>query len=73
MVSNDEVREKGSNLSIPLYVRADNGNGNGKGATETISLKQAIENWQESSMALRESMDRLFEVLEDARLMGGAK
>jgi type I restriction enzyme M protein len=62
VVSNDEIREKGSNLSIPLYVRADNGNGNG--ATEIISLKQAIANWQQSSMALRESMDGLFEMLE---------
>ncbi len=73
VVSNDEIREKASNLSISLYVRADNGNGNGNGSTETVSLKQAIANWQESSMALRESMDGLFEVLEDARLMGGGK
>jgi type I restriction enzyme M protein len=73
VVGNDEIREKASNLSIPLYVRANNGNGNGNGAAETVSLKQAIANWQESSMALRESMDGLFEVLEDARVMGGAK
>ena len=73
VVGNDEIREKGSNLSIPLYIRADNGNGNGNGATETVSLKQSIANWQESSIALRESMDGLFEVLEDARVMGGAK
>jgi len=65
VVSNDEIREKASNLSIPLYVRADNGNGNGNGSTETVSLKQAIANWQESSMALRESMDDLFEMLEN--------
>jgi type I restriction enzyme M protein len=64
VVSNVEIREKASNLSIPLYVRADNGNGNGNGAAEAVSLKQAITNWQESSMALRESMDGLFEVLE---------
>jgi type I restriction enzyme M protein len=64
VVSNDEIREKGSNLSIPLYVRAENGNDNGNGAAETVSLKQAIGNWQESSMALRESMDGLFEALE---------
>ena len=65
--------EKASNLSIPLYVRADNGNGNGNGAADAVSLKQAIANWQQSSMALRESMDGLFEVLEDARVMGGGK
>ena len=63
-VSNDEIREKGSNLSIPLYVRLANGNSNANGAGETISLKQAIANWQESSMTLRVSMDGLFEVLE---------
>jgi type I restriction enzyme M protein len=54
-------------------VRAENGKGHGTGATETVSLKQAIATRQESSMALRESMDGLFEVLEDARVMGGAK
>jgi type I restriction enzyme M protein len=71
VVSNDEVREKASSLSIPLYVRAENGNGNG--AAEAVSLKQAIATWQEGSMALRESMEGLFEALEDARVMGGAK
>jgi len=64
VISNDEIRENGSNLSIPLYVRADNGNGNGNGAAETVSLKQVIANWQESSMALRESMGELFASLE---------
>ena len=73
VVGNDEIRERDSNLSIPLYVRANNGNGNGNGATETVSLKQAIANWQESSMDLRESMNGLFEVLEDARAIGDAK
>lgn len=29
-----------------------------------MSLKQAIANWPQSSIALRESMDSLFEVLE---------
>ena len=64
VVSNDEVREKGSNLSIPLYVRADNGNGNGNGVTETVTFKQAIANWQQSSIALRETMDGLLSTLE---------
>lgn len=39
VVGNDEIREKGCNLSIQLYVRADNGDGNG--AAETISLNIA--------------------------------
>jgi type I restriction enzyme M protein len=72
VVGNDEIRAKGSNLSIPLYIRVDNGKGNGNGAAETVSLKQAIANWQESSMALRESMDGLFEVLEKGLSADGA-
>jgi type I restriction enzyme M protein len=60
----DEVRDKGSNLSIPLYVRTGNGNGTSNRADETISLKQAIANWQASSKALRETMEGLFKVLE---------
>lgn len=62
MVTNEEIREKGYNLSIPLYVRSEQVNGNK--SAETISLKQAMLNWQESSKELRESMDLLFEVLE---------
>lgn len=68
-VSNDEIREKGNNLSIPLYVRTDSTNGDG--TAEAISLEQAIADWQASSTALRESMDELFTVLEDARVTGG--
>jgi type I restriction enzyme M protein len=64
VVSNDEIRRKGNNLSIPLYVRADNGSATGNEAADTISLKQAIANWQQSSMALRESMDGLLSTLE---------
>lgn len=59
VVGNDEIREKSGSLSTPLYVRADNGNGNGNGAIETVSLKQAIANWQESSRVLRMSMEEL--------------
>jgi type I restriction enzyme M protein len=64
VVSNDEIREKASNLSIPLYVRGENGNGNGNKSAETVSLKQTIVNWQESSAALRKSMDELFKMFE---------
>ncbi|MDA3949624.1 MAG: N-6 DNA methylase [Spirochaeta sp.] len=67
--SNDEIREKGNNLSIPLYVRTDNANGNG--SAETISLEQVIADWQESSTPLRESMEGLFTVLEETRMTGG--
>ena len=61
VASNNEIQEKCNNLSIPLYVRADNGNG--KGTTETISLKQVVANWQDSSMALQESMNGLLSEL----------
>ena len=69
VVGNDDIREKGGSLSIPLYVRAQTPNGTGiaakkRSAYGNNSLKQAIVNWQESSMAFRESMDSLFEVLE---------
>jgi type I restriction enzyme M protein len=70
MVTNEEIREKGYNLSIPLYVRSEQVNGNK--SAETISLKQAMSNWQESSKELRESMESLFELLEDPKMQGGA-
>jgi type I restriction enzyme M protein len=63
VVGNDEIRGKSSNLGIPLYVRADNGNSNGNWAAETVSLKQAIANWQESSRVLRMSMEELLRTL----------
>ena len=64
VVSNSEIREKGGNLSIPLYVRFDNGNSNRNGSADAVSLKQAIMDWREISMALRKSMNRLFSALE---------
>ncbi|PIE74044.1 MAG: DNA methyltransferase [Deltaproteobacteria bacterium] len=62
VVGNNEIREKGSNLSIPLYVRVDSSNDQGSG--EVVSLKDAIADWQKSSESLRESMDSMFEMLE---------
>ncbi len=64
VVSDDEIREKGCNLSIPLYVRVDKESSNGNGTLETVTLKQAIEHWQKSSLALRESIDDLLSMLE---------
>ncbi len=63
VAGNDEVLERGGNLSIPLYVRTEsvgaNGNrGNGAG------LQEAIAEWQRSSSSLRESMCELFETLD---------
>jgi type I restriction enzyme M protein len=64
VIHNDEIREKSHNLSIPLYIRPNNTSSNGNNEEKAISLEQAIAEWQESSIALRESMQELFEVLE---------
>ena len=67
VVHNSEIQENGSNLSIPLYVRAENGNQQDNGAqSPQITLKQAIRQWQSSSQALRSSMSELFETLEQS-------
>ncbi len=68
VVANDEIREKGSSLSIPLYVRAQKSAAGQVAEDHALygetTLKQAIANWQESSEALRESMDGLLKMLE---------
>lgn len=68
VVGNDQIREKGGNLSIPLYVRVQTAAA-GRVAKEQAlygkaSLEQAIANWQESSQRLRSSMDGLLKMLE---------
>lgn len=77
VISNDEISEKGCNLSIPLYVRAvskpaitvlDDSDRHGQN-----SLLAAIASWQESSNALRVSMNGLLKLLEDAQLKGGCQ
>jgi len=73
VAGNDEVLERGGNLSIPLYVRTENGSASSNGSGDGTSLRQAIAEWQRSSEALRDSMDELFEVLEDARVSGDVK
>jgi type I restriction enzyme M protein len=66
LVPLNEVRRNRFNLSIPLYVRAA-ASAAGDG-TEPASLEQAIEEWDRSSVRLRESMDELFTMLQEARL-----
>lgn len=68
IVGNDFIRQQGCNLSIPLYVRAE-ASGNGRVAESRAEygdgdLKVAIAAWQESSVALRESMGLLLTHLE---------
>jgi type I restriction enzyme M protein len=65
VVSLDEIRTNGCNLSIPLYVRPNSGNGNGQ-LTDRHSLDAALTEWQSSSIALKESMSELFETLKSA-------
>lgn len=60
VVNLDMVRENDANLSIPLYVRAENGKNNGSQGGEAVTLEQAIAAWRKSSKALRKSMDELF-------------
>lgn len=60
------IQEKGNNLSIPLYIQPQNGNGSSE-SKETVTLEQAIVDWQKSSQALRSSMRDLFVVLEKGR------
>ena len=67
LVPLDEIRAQQHNLSIPLYVRSESANGNGK-AENGPSLREAIATWQTSSRDLRLSMDDLFETLEEAGL-----
>ena len=63
VVGNDEIRRKGNNLSIALYVREMPKNAE-RGKGEEVELRQAIADWQESSRALRESMKDLFQTLK---------
>ncbi|MEI6513726.1 MAG: N-6 DNA methylase, partial [bacterium] len=69
VVNNAEILEKGGNLSIPLYVQAGNGNQEG----EVVNLKQTIEDWLQSSAALRESMSDLLEVMVKSNTMERAR
>jgi len=70
VVSNDEIRKNGGNLSIPIYIRAGDGNGHGhvdKDGKET--LETAISNWMESSKELRKSMKELLNILENREIV----
>ena len=64
----DEVRANQANLSIPLYVRSTNGDGNGTGQPEK-PLPKVIAEWHASSQELRESMDELFKTLQAADII----
>ncbi|MDH4230634.1 MAG: type I restriction-modification system subunit M [Nitrospirota bacterium] len=65
VASNDEVRAKSNNLSIPLYVRTEGALRVAEDGAEYRAdlLKDAIDSWQESSKTLRTSMGNLLEEL----------
>lgn len=54
VVDNEEVLKRNASLNMPLYVS------NVTEAEEQISVSQALENWEQSSAALKESMNQLF-------------
>jgi len=67
VVGSDVIQERGSNLSIPLYVA--NGNHAEKfGEKNAQILAEALAAWQGSSAALRKSMETLFKTLKDSTL-----
>lgn len=65
VASNEEILEKRNNLSIPLYVKPENGSGNGSGEVGQSNLKEVIAEWQDSSKGLRTSMNQLFKTLSE--------
>jgi type I restriction enzyme M protein len=75
VVSNDEVRNKGNNLSIPLYVRTEEALMVAESSAEyhSDSLKDAVERWQESSKDLRKSMTELLNSLDETTIKGKIK
>ena len=64
VVGNAEIREKGNNLSIPLYVHAESNSTENGSKGPDITVKQAVKRWQASSQELRTSMNELFTILE---------
>ncbi len=66
-----DVLANQANLSIPLYVRPTNGNGNGADQPEK-PLPEVIAEWEANSQTLRTSMDELFAVLNKAELKEAA-
>lgn len=60
LVSSDVVLNKNGNMSISLYVRPDNAESN-----FSLPFDKAFENWGNSSLKLRESMNELFQIIEE--------
>ena len=54
-------------------MRSKNKSDNVNESTGAVSLNQVITDWEEGSMAFRESMINYLEIIENDRVMGGAK
>jgi type I restriction enzyme M protein len=63
----DQIRANGSNMSIARYVRKANAARNGD---NSVPLAAGLREWQSSSLKLRESMEQLFQTLEEAGVGG---
>jgi type I restriction enzyme M protein len=62
VVSLEQIRSQESNLSIPLYVRPISDE---QSQNDRPSLKECIADWEQSSQALRASMNELFSTLHE--------
>jgi len=59
VVSTQEVLDQGGNLNIPMYVS------NVENHQDSKTFDQTLDEWHKSSEKLKESMNNLFEILED--------
>jgi type I restriction enzyme M protein len=66
----EEIRGKDYNLNIPLYVRRPKGEDGAGAGEDGRDLGTVIARWEESSAALRASMDELFATLKGAGIGG---
>jgi type I restriction enzyme M protein len=57
VVSNEEVLGNKGSLNIPQYVS------NVDSSIENLSIADSLQNWNESSIALKKSMNELFQIL----------
>jgi type I restriction enzyme M protein len=67
VVGIDVIRSNDCKLSIPLYVNAGSTSSSGGVAEADDNLTKAISDWQTSSTALRESMAKLLDSLDEGR------
>jgi type I restriction enzyme M protein len=72
VANRDEIKNNEYNLSIPLYVRLENGNNVDVNDKTNVVLQNVIDEWKESSTQLRTSMEELFSMLDKSLQAGGS-